>query len=157
MKYILKIKYFLNYYRVWDLPSGHCIDFFSFPSPATSIDFSPAGDMLASSHVDDLGKISRLLFVYSEIFFYNSFTYFFFIISSFSICITVQFYYFDNDAVEDITIFIYFFIYPSILSFLSFLYLFFLLSFLFIYLFNSDLYFSSSSSFSIFFVFLFSF
>ncbi|XP_023323395.1 WD repeat-containing protein 36 [Eurytemora carolleeae] len=41
--------------RVWDLPSGHCIDFFSFPSPATSIDFSPAGDMLASSHVDDLG------------------------------------------------------------------------------------------------------
>lgn len=41
--------------RVWDLPSGQCIDYFTFPSPATSIDFSPAGDMLATSHVQDLG------------------------------------------------------------------------------------------------------
>jgi len=41
--------------RVWDLPSGKCIDYFKFPSPATSMDFSPAGDMLATSHVQDLG------------------------------------------------------------------------------------------------------
>jgi len=41
--------------RVWDLPTGHCVDYISFPSPATSIDFSPAGDLLASAHVEDLG------------------------------------------------------------------------------------------------------
>jgi U3 small nucleolar RNA-associated protein 21 len=41
--------------RVWDLPTGHCIDYISFPSPVTSVDFSPAGDLLATSHVEDLG------------------------------------------------------------------------------------------------------
>merc|ERR1719383_994256 len=41
--------------RVWDLPTGQCVDYFCFPSPVTSMDFSPAGDMLATSHVEDLG------------------------------------------------------------------------------------------------------
>lgn len=41
--------------RVWDLPTGNCIDYISFTSPVTSIDFSPAGDLLATSHVEDLG------------------------------------------------------------------------------------------------------
>jgi len=41
--------------RVWDLPSGQCVDYLQFPSPATSVDFSPAGDVLATSHVGDLG------------------------------------------------------------------------------------------------------
>jgi len=41
--------------RVWDLPTGHCVDYFCFPSPVTSMDFSPAGDMMATSHIDDLG------------------------------------------------------------------------------------------------------
>jgi len=41
--------------RVWDLPSGHCVDYLTFPSPAASCDFSPASDVLATSHVGDLG------------------------------------------------------------------------------------------------------
>jgi len=41
--------------RVWDLPTGHCIDYISFPSAVTSLDFSPAGDLLATTHVEDLG------------------------------------------------------------------------------------------------------
>lgn len=41
--------------RTWDLPSGRLIDYFLVESPATSISFSPTGDFLATSHVDDLG------------------------------------------------------------------------------------------------------
>lgn len=41
--------------RTWDLPSGRLIDYFMVESPATSIAFSPTGDFLATSHVDDLG------------------------------------------------------------------------------------------------------
>jgi len=41
--------------RVFDLPTGQCVDFLKFPSPASSVDFSPSGDVLATSHVGDLG------------------------------------------------------------------------------------------------------
>lgn len=63
--------------RIWDLPTGRysfwcwcchgnaklcghasilrLIDCFLVDSPATSISFSPTGDFLASTHVDDLG------------------------------------------------------------------------------------------------------
>lgn len=41
--------------RVFDLPSGQLVDWFSFQSPATSIAFSPIGDFLATSHVNNLG------------------------------------------------------------------------------------------------------
>ena len=41
---------------MWDLPSGSCVDYFSFPSPVTSLDLSPAGDFLATAHVEDLGN-----------------------------------------------------------------------------------------------------
>merc|ERR1711973_119583 len=41
--------------RVWDLPTGHCVDWVEFDSPATSVDLSPASDMMATSHVGDLG------------------------------------------------------------------------------------------------------
>jgi len=41
--------------RVWDLPTGNCIDYISFKSAVTSIDISPSGDLLATSHVEDIG------------------------------------------------------------------------------------------------------
>jgi len=41
--------------RVWHLPTGHCVDYVRFMSPATSVDFSPTGDMMCTSHVGDLG------------------------------------------------------------------------------------------------------
>ena len=41
--------------RVWELPTGHCIDYIAFDKPATSVDLSPASDMMATSHVGDLG------------------------------------------------------------------------------------------------------
>ena len=41
--------------RVWDLPTGHCVDWVEFDSPAVSVDLSPASDMMATSHVGDLG------------------------------------------------------------------------------------------------------
>ena len=41
--------------RVWELPTGHCIDYLAFDRPATSVDLSPAFDMMATSHVGDLG------------------------------------------------------------------------------------------------------
>ena len=41
--------------RVWELPTGHCIDYLAFDKPATSVDLSPASDMMATSHVGDLG------------------------------------------------------------------------------------------------------
>jgi len=39
--------------KVWDLPSGHCVDWVEFDSPAVSVDLSPA--MMATAHVGDLG------------------------------------------------------------------------------------------------------
>jgi len=41
--------------RVWDLPTGQCVDYMEFDTPATSVDISPASDMMATSHVGDLG------------------------------------------------------------------------------------------------------
>jgi len=41
--------------RVWDLPTGQCVDYVEFDKPATSVDLSPSSDMMATSHVDDLG------------------------------------------------------------------------------------------------------
>ncbi|CAG8455276.1 13892_t:CDS:10 [Ambispora leptoticha] len=41
--------------RTWDLPSGHMIDIFRVDSIATSVSFSPTGDFLATSHVDNVG------------------------------------------------------------------------------------------------------
>ncbi|CAN8027642.1 unnamed protein product [Ixodes persulcatus] len=41
--------------RTWDLPSGCLVDCFEVPSPVTSLDLSPTGEYLATSHVDDLG------------------------------------------------------------------------------------------------------
>jgi len=41
--------------RVWDLPTGQCVDYMEFDTPATSVDLSPASDMMATSHVGDLG------------------------------------------------------------------------------------------------------
>ncbi|KAG9293369.1 hypothetical protein G9A89_007615 [Geosiphon pyriformis] len=41
--------------RTWDLPSGHMIDVFQVDSVATSVTFSPTGDFLATSHVDNVG------------------------------------------------------------------------------------------------------
>ncbi|KAL7754136.1 rRNA-processing protein utp21 [Sorochytrium milnesiophthora] len=41
--------------RTWDLPSGHCVDLLRTDSVATSVSFSPVGDFLATTHVDNLG------------------------------------------------------------------------------------------------------
>eukprot|EP00049_Salpingoeca_infusionum_P000432 m.39941 g.39941 ORF g.39941 m.39941 type:complete len:966 (-) comp10369_c0_seq2:520-3417(-) len=41
--------------RVWDIPSGRMLSWFSVPSAVTSIDMSPQGDFLATTHVDELG------------------------------------------------------------------------------------------------------
>ena len=41
--------------KVWDLPHGHCVDWVQFDSPPVSVDLSPNGDMMATSHVGDLG------------------------------------------------------------------------------------------------------
>ena len=41
--------------RVWDLPSGHCVDWVRFDCPAVSVDLSPTADMMATAHVGDLG------------------------------------------------------------------------------------------------------
>ncbi|KAL1914934.1 uncharacterized protein VTP21DRAFT_7850 [Calcarisporiella thermophila] len=41
--------------RTWDLPTGYLIDAFRVESVATSVSFSPAGDFLATSHVDHVG------------------------------------------------------------------------------------------------------
>lgn len=37
--------------RTWDLPTGGCIDGVFLPSVATSVKFSPIGDLLATTHV----------------------------------------------------------------------------------------------------------
>ena len=41
--------------KVWDVPSGTLVDHILFPSPVTSLTFSPTEDFLATSHVGDLG------------------------------------------------------------------------------------------------------
>ncbi|KAG4304068.1 hypothetical protein PORY_002591 [Pneumocystis oryctolagi] len=41
--------------RTWDLPLGCLIDAFRTPSICTSLDFSPTGDFLATSHIDSFG------------------------------------------------------------------------------------------------------
>lgn len=41
--------------RVWDLPTGHCVDWVIMPSPVISVTMSPRGDFLATSHVDSRG------------------------------------------------------------------------------------------------------
>ncbi|KTW25647.1 hypothetical protein T552_03507 [Pneumocystis carinii B80] len=41
--------------RTWDLPVGCLIDAFRTPSICTSLDFSPTGDFLATTHVDNFG------------------------------------------------------------------------------------------------------
>lgn len=41
--------------RIWDLPSGTCIDQFNIPSPTSSLTMSPVGDFLATTHTGHLG------------------------------------------------------------------------------------------------------
>jgi U3 small nucleolar RNA-associated protein 21 len=41
--------------RVWDLPTGTCVDWVTMPSPVVSLSMSPRGDFLATSHVDSRG------------------------------------------------------------------------------------------------------
>eukprot|EP01127_Copromyxa_protea_P001324 TRINITY_DN11347_c0_g1_i1.p1 TRINITY_DN11347_c0_g1~~TRINITY_DN11347_c0_g1_i1.p1 ORF type:complete len:891 (+),score=165.54 TRINITY_DN11347_c0_g1_i1:16-2688(+) len=41
--------------RVWDVPSGRCIDWFLTESPITSLSLSPNGDFLATSHAGEKG------------------------------------------------------------------------------------------------------
>eukprot|EP01126_Amoeba_proteus_P026200 TRINITY_DN2597_c0_g1_i10.p1 TRINITY_DN2597_c0_g1~~TRINITY_DN2597_c0_g1_i10.p1 ORF type:complete len:925 (-),score=181.40 TRINITY_DN2597_c0_g1_i10:62-2836(-) len=41
--------------RVWDIPSGRCIDWFCTASPITSMTLSPNSDFLATTHVGDCG------------------------------------------------------------------------------------------------------
>ncbi|KAL3807867.1 hypothetical protein ACHAXA_010640 [Cyclostephanos tholiformis] len=41
--------------RVWDVPTGLCVDWMTFSSPPTSLTLSPTGEFLATSHVGRLG------------------------------------------------------------------------------------------------------
>lgn len=41
--------------RVWDLPTGRCIDWLAFDSAPTSVTFSPTSEYLATAHVDNVG------------------------------------------------------------------------------------------------------
>jgi U3 small nucleolar RNA-associated protein 21 len=41
--------------RVWDVPTGLCVDWMSFSSPPTSLALSPTGEFMATSHVGRLG------------------------------------------------------------------------------------------------------
>lgn len=41
--------------RIWDLPTGKCIDWFKMPSTCTSLTMSPNGEYLAMSLQDELG------------------------------------------------------------------------------------------------------
>ncbi|KAJ1990888.1 DNA-directed DNA polymerase alpha catalytic subunit pol1 [Dimargaris cristalligena] len=41
--------------RTWDLPTGHMIDWFRVSEMPTSVTFSPLGDLLATTHVDQKG------------------------------------------------------------------------------------------------------
>ena len=41
--------------RVWDMPTGRCIDWLRFAAPATTVSLSPTGEFLATTHADTLG------------------------------------------------------------------------------------------------------
>ncbi|CAL4061911.1 unnamed protein product, partial [Meganyctiphanes norvegica] len=41
--------------RIWDLPTGTCVDQFSIPNPTSSLTMSPVGDFLATTHTGHLG------------------------------------------------------------------------------------------------------
>ena len=41
--------------RTWDLPTGGCIDGVHLPNVATSVKFSPIGDLFATTHVSGNG------------------------------------------------------------------------------------------------------
>ncbi|RGB38492.1 Utp21 specific WD40 associated putative domain-containing protein [Rhizophagus diaphanus] len=41
--------------RTWDLPTGHLVDIFRVEDIPTSVTFSPTGDFLATSHVNNVG------------------------------------------------------------------------------------------------------
>jgi len=41
--------------RVWDVPTGMCVDWMAFSSPPTSLALSPTGEFLATTHVGRLG------------------------------------------------------------------------------------------------------
>ncbi|EGG13573.1 WD40 repeat-containing protein [Cavenderia fasciculata] len=41
--------------RIYDIPSGLMVDWFTTRSPVTSISFSPRGEFLATTHADELG------------------------------------------------------------------------------------------------------
>ncbi|EQC27067.1 hypothetical protein SDRG_15077 [Saprolegnia diclina VS20] len=41
--------------RVWDLPTGKCIDFIKFKHAVTSVTMSPTGEFIATTHVGQLG------------------------------------------------------------------------------------------------------
>jgi U3 small nucleolar RNA-associated protein 21 len=41
--------------RVWDVPTGACVDWLAFQSPPTSLTLSPTGEFLVTSHVDSVG------------------------------------------------------------------------------------------------------
>ncbi|KAL3799459.1 hypothetical protein HJC23_013914 [Cyclotella cryptica] len=41
--------------RVWDVPTGVCVDWMTFSSPPTSLTLSPTGEFLATSHEGRLG------------------------------------------------------------------------------------------------------
>lgn len=38
--------------RIWDLPTGRCVDWLAFSSPPSSLSFSPSGEYLVTSHAD---------------------------------------------------------------------------------------------------------
>ncbi|XP_014470941.1 PREDICTED: WD repeat-containing protein 36 [Dinoponera quadriceps] len=51
--------------RTWDIPSSHMIDIFEVPEPCTSLNFSPTGEFLATTHAGNLGVFlwsNRMLF-----------------------------------------------------------------------------------------------
>ena len=41
--------------RVWDVPTAACVDWFRFDETVTSLDLSPSGEFLATTHVDNNG------------------------------------------------------------------------------------------------------
>lgn len=41
--------------RVWDLPTGRCVDWLSFDAAPTTLAFSPTGEYLATAHVGAVG------------------------------------------------------------------------------------------------------
>jgi U3 small nucleolar RNA-associated protein 21 len=47
--------------RVWDIVTGSLIDWFKFKSPCLSLDFSPSGEFLATSHLN-----SKAVFLWSS-------------------------------------------------------------------------------------------